>query len=186
MAYSDNFGGFHICDTKPRQVGLHRRIQLDLACFDQLHDGECGKGFASGTSEKWRLWGDWTARPIGYPKCLQMDNLITLHNDKRRARNTKLFHFSADVGVDCVKLGKLGLGEARHDAKYDESKKRSAQEDDFAKHVCCSQKLTKNLLLYRLANEFNHLHYCCDRSLGLFNHDAVTALFGKELLAVSR
>jgi hypothetical protein len=37
-----------------------------------------------------------------------------------------------------------------------------------------------------LANEFYHLRDGYDRSLGLFNHDAVTALLGKELLAVRR
>src|SRR5919109_224908 len=48
------------------------------------------------------------------------------------------------------------------------------------------QKLINDLLLYRLAHEFYHFHNGCDRSLGLFNHDAVTALLGKELQAVSR
>src|SRR5215207_10240792 len=113
-----------------------------------------------------------------------MHYLVALHNDKRRARKTKLFHFSADVGVDCVKLGKLGLGEARHDANYDESKKRSAQEDYFAKHVCCSlsfliQKLINDLLLYRLANEFYHFHDGCYCRFRLFNVDLVTAFLGK-------
>jgi hypothetical protein len=49
-----------------------------------------------------------------------------------------------------------------------------------------NQNLTADLLLWHLANEFYHFHDGCDRGLGLFNHDTVTALFGKELLAVSR
>ena len=96
-----------------------------------------------------------------------------------------------DAGVDCIKLSKLGLGEARHDAKYYESKKRSAQEDDFAKHVCCSrsfliQKLTNDLFLYHLANEFYHFHDGFDCRFRLFNVDLVTAFLSKELLAVTR
>jgi hypothetical protein len=36
----------------------------------------------------------------------------------------------------------------------------------------------------RLANQLYHLHDGCDRGFGLFNHNAVTALLCKELLAV--
>ena len=38
----------------------------------------------------------------------------------------------------------------------------------------------------RLPKLRDHLHDGCNRSLGLFNHDAVTALVGNEMLAFSR
>jgi hypothetical protein len=38
----------------------------------------------------------------------------------------------------------------------------------------------------RLPQLRDQLHDRCDRSLGLFNHNAVTAVVGKELLAASR
>jgi hypothetical protein len=45
---------------------------------------------------------------------------------------------------------------------------------------------TYPLLLRCLTNLLDHLEDGCDRSLGLINHDAVTALVCNEMLAVSR
>jgi ABC-type amino acid transport system permease subunit len=41
-----------------------------------------------------------------------------------------------------------------------------------------------SLFLRRLTDLLHHLEDCCDCRLGLFNHDAMTALLGIELLAV--
>jgi hypothetical protein len=55
---------------------------------------------------------------ISNPKRLKMDNLIALHNDKRRAWNPKLFHSGTNVIVNRIKIGRRGLGKGWLDSGY--------------------------------------------------------------------
>ena len=80
-------------------------------------------------------------------------------------------------------LGKFPLCEAHYPNKaLLPSRQNSYTQLNLSFHPDSSSRL--NLLLCRLSNQLYHLYDGCDHSLGLFNHDAVTALLGKELLAV--
>ena len=105
-------------------------------------------------------------------------------------------HYSPGAlpGVECILipvlfrdavLGGFLLCEAHYTNKaLLPSRQNSYTQLNLSFHADSASHL--NLLLCRLSNQLYHLHDGCDRSLGLFNHDAVTALFGKELLAVRR
>ncbi len=54
------------------------------------------------------------------------------------------------------------------------------------RQVGCLLNNCLHLLYSRLPELLNDLHDRCDGSLGLFNHNGVTAVVGKDLLAVSR
>lgn len=47
---------------------------------------------------------------IGDTKPFEMNDLIALHNDQRRARNPKFFHGVANVLVNCIKTDRCDLG----------------------------------------------------------------------------
>ena len=82
-------------------------------------------------------------------------------------------------------LGEFPLCEAHYTNKaLLPSRQNSYTQLNLSFHADSSSHL--NLLLCRLSNQLYHLHDGRDRSLRLFNHDAVTAFFGKELLAVRR
>ena len=64
-------------------IALYRSIQTDLPCFHQLHDGQCGKGFAGRTKDEGSMRSHRLASWVGHSESLEVNDLVAPHDAER-------------------------------------------------------------------------------------------------------
>jgi hypothetical protein len=76
--------GLWISQAEPGEILLHRRIQVQLACFHQLHHGQCRDTLGEGADDQ-RCLGRHGAAAAGPAQAASIDHLASVHDGNREA-----------------------------------------------------------------------------------------------------
>jgi hypothetical protein len=153
VPHGDAGRGDRVGQAEPGQVALHRRVQVDLARLDQLHDRQGGQRLGRRGQQEGGLRGDRPAGRAGLAEAAQVHHLVAVDDAERQAGQAGGAPLRLHVAVDGGKIRRAGArcaGRGRdrwaHRAKREQGEQGSQHRDGGPPHCAGPQPRIEMLL----------------------------------------